>query len=56
MSLSINPLSTLVAKVTSETQAAIQAAEAAVPQIQNALEKAKQVPNFENNWSNASFS
>lgn len=41
MSLSINPLSTLVAKVTSETQAAIQAAEAAVPQIQNALEKAK---------------
>ena len=41
MSLSINPLSTLVAKVTSETQAAIQAAQAAVPQIQNALEKAK---------------
>jgi len=39
--LSINPLSTLVAKITTATTEAIQAAEASVPQIENALEKAK---------------
>lgn len=41
MSLSINPLAQLVAKVTAETKTAIAAIEAAAPDIQNALDKAQ---------------
>ena len=41
MSLSTNPQSQLVAKIDSEVSAALQAAEAAAPEIANQLEKAK---------------
>lgn len=39
--LSVNPLATLVARFTQETQASIAAAETSAPQISNALDKAK---------------
>ena len=41
MTLAVNPVSQLVQKVDAEVSAALAAAEVAVPEIGNALEKAK---------------